>query len=442
MFCFCFQSPSLKLQALEADLGPPLASGDPEPQDNLPAQQQPLSNESQRLNLTHSLPLAPSQEQQTVDSSPPAHTPSPQLSDSSPVHSTSAYLEELSGEDTLPSPSGPHASPLLSRFTMTDCPVPSPRCPNLSHSQRYNLDPDTAPSPPCSQHIRMARCSVLTERDEGTVSISALNRHIHTLRKRIRHFEECFEQEKHYKPAHNDKTAHPEVARLMKELIRCRKQLKGQLYNQKHSQVNYFKNCSGERSFVSGSIIGATLKPDTKQERTLMKPFYDRYRLLKQLISSSATVNITTIEEEEGSDEEHPKQRSPRQQPLWLKPSMCVSLEELQCPPSLEMSESPLVSPLEEVKVLHPQIITMATLHESSRPELLDHLRLTRSEKRRVHQALREFEDQFYAQTGRACQKEDRGPMAEEYCQYKNLKAKLRLLEALLSKQQDSTKTS
>lgn len=42
----------------------------------------------------------------------------------------------------------------------------------------------------------------------------------------------------------------------------------------------------------------------------------------------------------------------------------------------------------------------------------------------------------------RACQKEDRGPMAEEYCQYKNLKAKRRLLEALLSKQQDSTKTS
>lgn len=41
----------------------------------------------------------------------------------------------------------------------------------------------------------------------------------------------------------------------------------------------------------------------------------------------------------------------------------------------------------------------------------------------------------------RLCQKEDRGPMAEEYCQYKNLKAKLRLLEALLSKQ-DSTKTS
>lgn len=44
-----------------------------------------------------------------------------------------------------------------------------------------------------------ARSSVRTEPEEGSVSISMLNRHIHTLRKRIRHFEEHFEQEKHYK---------------------------------------------------------------------------------------------------------------------------------------------------------------------------------------------------------------------------------------------------
>lgn len=35
------------------------------------------------------------------------------------------------------------------------------------------------------------------------------------------------------------------------------------------------------------------------------------------------------------------------------------------------------------------------------RPELLDHLRMTRMEKRRLHRALRDFEDNFYAQTGR-----------------------------------------
>ncbi|XP_050932838.1 protein FAM13A isoform X17 [Lates calcarifer] len=515
-----YDSPSLKLQALEADLGPPPAPVDPQVQDNRPAQQQPLSTEEQSQYLPHKLllhspPSSPAQDKYTVDSSQPAHTPSPHSPESNPVLSAPALSKDISGDDILSSPTGPNTSPLLSRFTTTDCPVPSPRCPNLSHSLRYNSDPDTAPSPPCSQHIRMARCSIHTEPDEGSVSISMLNRHIHTLRKRIRHFEERFEQEKHYKPAHNDKTAHPEVARLMKELIKSRKQLKelklrqsegGRLRGQvgfnppaetcrtntdqreaapTGTELQQLNNNSNARPNVEETvnIITNRLKekrreldlpdsikemshyqmtmektsmqkcllyfeslhgrPSTRQERTLMKPFYDRYRLLKQLLHfSAASTVITTIEEEEGSDEGRPKQQSPRQQPLWQKPPRCVSLEESLHLPSLEMTETPLVSPLEEVKGLQPQIITMATLHEASRQELLDHLRTARLEKRRLHQTLREFEDHFYRQTGRACQKEDRGPMAEEYCQYKNLKAKLRLLEALLSKQQDSTKTS
>ena len=42
--------------------------------------------------------------------------------------------------------------------------------------------------------------------------------------------------------------------------------------------------------------------------------------------------------------------------------------------------------------------------------------------------------------TNRICQKEDRTPMKDEYQEYKQLKAKLRLLEVLLSKQ-EVTKT-
>ncbi|XP_036980349.1 protein FAM13B-like [Acanthopagrus latus] len=504
-------SPSLKLQALEADLGPLPSSGDPQSQENPPAQQQPLSAEKQSLFLTHRLPLhsppsPPAQEQQIVDSSQLVQTPSPLFSKSSLASSNAVLSEGISGNGSLPSPPGPHTSPLLSHFMTTDCPVPSPRCPNLSHSLRYNLDPDAAPSPPCSQHIRMARSAVHTEPDEGSVSISTLNRHIHTLRKRIRRFEERFEQEKHYKPAHNDKTAHPEVARLMKELIKSRKQLKElklrqsdevglrgqggtdmdqkeaaltgtelqQLNNNSNTKpnveetVNTIANRLKERRREMGlpesvkemSHFQMTMektslqkcllyyeslhgRPSTRQERTLMKPFYDRYRLLKQMLHSSAVATvITTIEEEEGSDEERPKQRSPRQQPLWLTTPRCLSSDESLHLPSLEMSETPLVSPLDEVKGLQPQTITMATIHEASRQELLDHFRVARSEKHRLHQALQEFEEHFYRQTGRACQREDRGPMAEEYCQYKNLKAKLRLLEALLSKQQDSTKSS
>ncbi|KAM7408509.1 hypothetical protein PAMA_002303 [Pampus argenteus] len=473
------KSPSLKLQALEADLGSSPASMDLQAQDNLPAQEQPLFTEEPRMHLNHNLlphssPTPSAQDQDTVDSSQSVHTPSPHSSGSSLVLSTATLPEGISGDDNLPSSPDSITSPLLSRFTTSDCPVPSPRCPNLSYSLRYNLDPDTAPSPPCSQHIRMARCSVHTKTDDGSVSISMLNRHIHTVRKRIRRFEERFEQEKHYKPAHNDKTAHPEMARLMKELIKSRKQLKelklrqseeGELKRQRglnpptemcrtnmdqrgvvltgtelqqlnnnaktkpnvEETVNIITNRLKERrrelglpnsikemshfqmSMEKTSLQKCLLyfeslhgRPSTKQERTLIKPFYDRYRLLKQLLLSSAAATvITTIEEEEGSDEERPKQRSPRQQKLWLKPPRCVSADELLHLPPLEMSETPPVSPLEEVKGLHPQIITMATLHEASRSELLDHLRVARLEKRRLHRELREFEDNVYMQTGR-----------------------------------------
>uniref|UniRef100_A0A3Q4B431 FAM13A-like domain-containing protein n=1 Tax=Mola mola TaxID=94237 RepID=A0A3Q4B431_MOLML len=72
--------------------------------------------------------------------------------------------------------------------------------------------------------------------------------------------------------------------------------------------------------------------------------------------------------------------------------------------------------------------------------QLLQSLRETRGEKKTRRKVLREFEDEFYRQTGRICQKEDRAPMKMEYQEYKQLKAKLRLLEVLLSKQ-EVTKT-
>ncbi|XP_056148279.1 protein FAM13A-like [Lampris incognitus] len=515
-------SPSLKLQALEAELGPPPPQlVEPHTQENQSVQQHSFPAGDSNMPLSSTLPL---------------HSPPPTqfhgnytIMTSQPVQQEIASLRGLGVEtDSSPprsivglSPNPdphPNASPLLQLIAASDGPVPSPRCPSLSHSLRDQLDPDVAPSPPCSQHIRMARCSARSELEDGArefVSISMLNRHIHTLRKRIKRFEECFEQERHYKPAHNDKTAHPEVARLMKELSKSRKQLKelklrqstevglkehrgpnstDEQYRSKKDQQGALltrtelqqlnNSSSNTRPSLEETVqtLTARLKdrhqelglpdsikemsqsqmalektslqkcllyfesvhgrPSSRQERTLMKPFYDRYRLLKQLLFTFAPAPvIPTIEEEEGSDEECMKEKAPSQQPHTGKSPRYVSSDESLSLPVQDLPETPLVSPLEEVKEFQPQVVTMAKLHQASRPELLDHLRMTRLEKRRLHQALREFEDNFYAQTGRTCQKEDRGPMAEEYCQYKNVKAKLRLLEALLSKQQDSTKT-
>lgn len=59
--------------------------------------------------------------------------------------------------------------------------------------------------------IFRARSSVRTEPDEASVSISVLNRHIHSLRKRIRRFEERFEQERNYKVQRGAGSSHTGV---------------------------------------------------------------------------------------------------------------------------------------------------------------------------------------------------------------------------------------
>ncbi|KTG47801.1 hypothetical protein cypCar_00001978 [Cyprinus carpio] len=76
----------------------------------------------------------------------------------------------------------------------------------------------------------------------------------------------------------------------------------------------------------------------------------------------------------------------------------------------------------------------------SHRPELLEQLWKARAEKKKLRRTIREFEDEFYQQNGRNAQKEDRVPMMDEYKEYKRIKAKLRLLEVLISKQ-DSSKS-
>ncbi|XP_052354609.1 protein FAM13B-like isoform X2 [Oncorhynchus keta] len=478
------KSPSLKQQALEAELCP---SPPGTPQEHL--DHPPCTKDHQ--NLTPSLHSLPKQEQDIISTSLTA----------SPVQRPSVSLSEGSSSECLMTPS---PSPLLQRLAVGDCPVPSPRSHNLSLGHRFNTDPEMAPSPPCSQHIRMAHYTVRTEPAEGAnkaPSVTTLNRHIQNVRKRIRRFEEHFEQERQYRPAHNDRTAHPEVSRLMRDLTKSRKQLKelklkqyAEGLREQHKEGNtgtcrstsepkgpmeHYHNSNNKPSLeetidslmkrlmekreeeelpdnikemtpAQMAVEKVTLqkcllyfeslygRPSTRQEKTLMKPLYDRYRQVKQqLLCSPTTIPvITTIEEEEGSDEECVKDST------WLPHTAlrCVSSDESLRLPHSEVPNMPLVSPLEEIKGLQPPSVTTATLHEASRSELLEQLRVTRAEKKRLRSALRAFEDHFYTQTGRAAQKEDHGPMAEEYCEYKNLKAKLRLLEVLLSKR-DTPKT-
>ncbi|KAJ8361623.1 hypothetical protein SKAU_G00181480 [Synaphobranchus kaupii] len=400
-------------------------------------------------------------------------------------------------------PRGPAGSCSTSLTAPARC--PPPRCASLSQSQRFHSDPEAAPSPPCSQPFIKARPIARTQFPEGsadTLSITMLTKHIQTLKRKIRRFEEQFEQERNYRPSHNDKTVNPEVFQLMSDLAKSRKQLRDLRLKQSVEQMRAQKmEEHADMCRYSGDLQGApeqshkpsledtleallkrlrdkrqalglpdnmkemtqkqmalekiTLqkcllyfeslhgRPGTRQERTLMKPLYDRYRTIKQLLCAVST--ITTIAEEEGSKHcvflyrqkktaltmtAHSAARSPPAERY-----ACSALDESACPQE-EDSDATFVSPLDEVKAVRQPAGTVSNLHEASRSELLQCLRETRLEKKKLRKGLREFEEQFYRQMGRSAQKDDRIPMAEEYQEYKNLKAKLRLLEALLSKQE------
>ncbi|KFQ87155.1 Protein FAM13C, partial [Phoenicopterus ruber ruber] len=354
-------------------------------------------------------------------------------------------------------------SRLLYHITDGDNPLLSPRCSIFSQSQRFNLDTESAPSPPSAQPFMMPRSSSRCNCEEckEPQTVAQLTKHLQSLKRKIRKYEEKFEQEKKYLPSHGDKTSNPEVLKWMNDLAKGRKQLKEQNCTSRAPQRNDHCESTGT-SKEAGTQEATSMEPApsveetmdsvlrrlkekrqhfnlpetikvTKQEKSLMKPLYDRYRIIKKLLATPSL--ITTIQEEEDSDEDH----SQSSHELSSRPISCLPVDEHLCY-SQEESEPAYVSPLDEKKVFRQTALSMSNLHEATMPVLLEHLRETRADKKRLRKALREFEEQFYKQTGRSPQKEDRVPMAEEYSEYKHTKAKIRLLEVLISKH-DISKT-
>ncbi|NWW47461.1 FA13C protein, partial [Pedionomus torquatus] len=362
-------------------------------------------------------------------------------------------------------------SRLLYHITDGDNPLLSPRCSIFSQSQRFNLDTESAPSPPSAQPFMMPRSSSRCNCEEckEPQTIAQLTKHLQSLKRKIRKYEEKFEQEKNYLPSHGDKTSNPEVLKWMNDLAKGRKQLKelklrmseeqnctsrAPQRNDRRENTGTSKEAATQEATSTEpapsveETVDSVLRrlkekrqhfnlPEaikvTKQDKSLMKPLYDRYRIIKKLLATPSL--ITTIQEEEDSDEDH----SQSSHELSSGPLSCLPVDEHLCY-SQEESEPAYVSPLDEKKVFRQTAVSMSNLHEATMPVLLEHLRETRADKKRLRKALREFEEQFYKQTGRSPQKEDRVPMAEEYSEYKHTKAKIRLLEVLISKH-DISKT-
>ncbi|KAK2509353.1 hypothetical protein MC885_018229 [Smutsia gigantea] len=190
-------------------------------------------------------------------------------------------------------------------------------------------------------------------------------------------------------------------------------------------------------------------RPVTKEERYIVKPLYDRYRLVKQMLTRASITPVL------GSPST--KRRGQMLQPI-IEGETAHFFEEIkeeeedgvnlsseltdilktavQAQSSLENSESDTEENQEKLTL----DLRLSSTRAASMPELLEQLWKARAEKKKLRKTLREFEEAFYQQNGRNAQKEDRVPVLEEYREYKKIKAKLRLLEVLISKQ-DSSKS-
>ncbi|XP_021111533.1 protein FAM13B isoform X9 [Heterocephalus glaber] len=189
-------------------------------------------------------------------------------------------------------------------------------------------------------------------------------------------------------------------------------------------------------------------RPVTREERHIVKPLYDRYRLVKQMLTRASITPLLgspstkrrgqmlqpIIEGETAHFFEEIKEEE--EDGISLSSELNDILKTaIQAQSSLENSESDI----EENQKLALDL-RLSSTRAASMPELLEQLWKARAEKKKLRKTLREFEEAFYQQNGRNAQKEDRVPVLEEYREYKKIKAKLRLLEVLISKQ-DSSKS-
>lgn len=176
-------------------------------------------------------------------------------------------------------------------------------------------------------------------------------------------------------------------------------------------------------------------RPNSREERDAARPLYDRYRSIKRLVNRNNSLScggageLPTILENEAlaltkgtpsNDDDSPP-------------------TDVQSPPS-ESSTSISGPDLSEMNSASDDAIGSIneTIKLMSIDKLWIQLDIVREEKKQLRRSLKEFEYKFEETNGRKMLKSDRKAMEDTYSMYKQKKAKLRLLDALIKKQMNN----
>ncbi|KAH9498377.1 hypothetical protein Btru_008131 [Bulinus truncatus] len=203
-------------------------------------------------------------------------------------------------------------------------------------------------------------------------------------------------------------------------------------------------------------------RPTSKEEKDVMRPLYDRYRSVKRMLSKPLSphnsLELQTVPEDQMMETPTSFTRQPIHVPTAIADGDEGNYQNLEVGTmdfGLVTRDFNVMREMDFISYggkgselisleIHSSIGEKgnnktdekmeAHLHELSLSELHIEIESSRKSKKRLRRILREFEENFLYRTGRKVMKEDRYPLQTEYSDYKKVKARLRLLEALVLK--------
>ncbi|XP_022248849.1 protein FAM13B-like isoform X2 [Limulus polyphemus] len=365
----------------------------------------------------------------------------------------------------------------------------APLSPSAGNCLPYleSLDPNLPPSPPKDQYEFSNRS--FKNEDKMSSTVKQLRKKIHGMKKKIRKFDEAFELEHGFKPSHADKMKYSEVKKVMTELNRVRKELKGlreeqqleqyshdstplfftggirnsdvlDVDNYKYLKEDFFKETMTElyeKNFVHGSQVVTkdkvlekkltSQKNGLKFESTVdqmfkkagenaLHPTQDHYFNTKRSVgrtnffAKEQGMELQPILEHVAMDFVSMKKTTdPTMEENLLCLNEALKPKDQSCSydhKGLEVKKS--------AKDYANSRFNNSKLHKLSLPELIIQQRQTRAEKRRLRRELREIEEGLQQKNERKMPQEHRISVEPVYSEYKHAKGKLKLLEALVTK--------
>lgn len=325
--------------------------------------------------------------------------------------------------------------------------------------------------------------------------IKQINKRLILLKKRYSQYEEKFELSHGHKPSQNDKTSDKIIKNLVSEMSKLRREKhhlkqepRSYLYsnnnnNNNNTNNNYYKfeddaiseelreeakltkmketlmeiekRLQKKRGDDSRSVELETLTPDelikektavqkgllyleslfgrpvTRDERDAARPLYDRYRIIKRLVNRNAMLSGSGI-----SVPELPTILEHEAMAFTCTTTTTSSSNERTSLSAVSMGESDTSDSVQSTTDSTDTSSSMTeNVHIMSIQELWTQMDSTREETKTLKKTIKEFEEIFEERNGRKMLKADRKLIEETYGLYKQKKAKLRLLDALIKKQ-------